>query len=236
MLFFFFQSLGYSLTIKIPGMKKVYLSISLLIAGFISQAQINKGVVLLGGNFSAGTSKDKYDGANSAIKSNGLSFSPSYGRAIRDNLVVGFDLTVGYSTQGSDGNMNQENNYGAGFFVRKYKPLGSGFLLFGQTRVGFSYDDNQSDNSLGGNGSEHEDQRALSANLAFSLGIAYAVSRRWQLETSLPSLAYFNYSHTSTIYNYSNQTSSHDRGNTFGVGSTLQNYIFSLGLRYVIGG
>jgi len=180
-------------------MKNFYLSISLLIVGFFSQAQINKGAILLGGNFSAGTSSDKPDGVDKALKSTNLSFFPSYGRAIRDNLVLGFDLLFIYDTQAPGlTSTSQTNGYGAGFFVRKYKPLGSGFSLFGQTRLGFNYQDYQTDYSAG-TGSQHQDQRALGASLAFTPGIAYAVSRRWQLETSLPSLASINYTHASTL-------------------------------------
>jgi hypothetical protein len=217
-------------------MKKLYFLISLLIAGSVCHAQIKEGATLLGGNFSAGSSSDKSDGVNRTLKNTNLSFSPSYGRAIRDNLVVGFDLMIGYSSQPLNAtDVSQGNTYGAGFFVRKYKSLGSGFSLFGQTRVGVDYQEYQTVNYTT-TGAQHSDQRILGVDLVFTPGIAYAVSRRWQLETSFPNLAYISYSHSSSTNKQAGQPDFHDKFDSFGVASSLGLYSFSLGLRYVIGG
>jgi hypothetical protein len=223
-------------------MKKLYLSIPLLIVGFFSQAQIKEGttaqikegVTLLGANFSVSTTSDKPDGVDKPFKSTSLGFSPSFARAIRDNLVLGVDLSFSYGKAPSQYQVNQLNSYGAGFFLRKYKTLGAGFFVFGQARVAVSYQDNQTDYS-GGTTWQRTDQRNLGGSLAFAPGIAYAISRRWQLETSVPNLASISYNHFSSTTKISNQPDSHDRSDTFGVTST-GNYILSLGLRYVIGG
>jgi hypothetical protein len=216
-------------------MKKLYLSIPVLIVGFFSQAQIKEGTILLGGNFSVNTTSDKPDGVDKSFKSTNLGFSPSLMWAIQDNFVLGFDLQFSYSKTPYQSSVYQTNGYGAGFLLRKYKTLGAGFSLFGQTRVGFNYQDNQTDWS-GGTTWQRQDQRNLGASLAFSLGMAYAISRRWQLETSLPSLATINYSHSSSTVKISNLPDSHDKSNGFGVASSLTNYTLSVGLRYVIGG
>ena len=216
-------------------MKKLYLSIPLLIVGFFSQAQIKEGAVLLGGNFSVSTNSDKPDGVDKPFKSTNLGFSPSFMWAIRDNLVLGFDLQFSYGKTPYQYSVYQTNGYGAGFFLRKYKVLGAGFSLFGQTRVGFNYQDNQTDYS-GGTTWQRQDQRYLGATLSCTLGIAYVLSRRWQLETSLPNVASISYTHMSSTVRISSQPDTHDKSHGFGVASSLTNYSPSLGLRYVIGG
>lgn len=216
-------------------MKKLYLSIPLLIVGFFSQAQIKEGAILLGGNFSVSTNSDKPDGADKPLKSTTLSFSPSFARAIRDNLVLGFDLQFSYAKTPYLFQMNQTNGYGAGFFLRNYKTLGAGFSVFGQTRVGVSYQDNQTDYS-GGTTWERQDQRNLGASLSFTPGIAYALSRRWQLEANLPNLVSLSYSHMSSTVRISGLPDSHEKSHSFGVASSLGGSILSAGFRYVIGG
>jgi hypothetical protein len=182
------------------------------------------------------TSSDKPDGADKPFKSTYLAFSPSFARAIRDNLVLGFDLQFSYGKGPAQTYTTQVNGYGAGFFLRNYKTLGAGFSLFGQTRVGVTYQEYQTDYSGGGTTWERQDQRNLGASLTFTPGIAYAFSRRWQLEANLPNLVSLTYSHMSSTVKISNQPDSHDKSHSFGVASSLGSYSLSAGLRYIIGG
>jgi hypothetical protein len=92
-------------------MKKIYLSCSLLFVGFLSQAQINKGTILLGGNFEYGT---YYGTSNPPIpgfpKSTELNISPAFGKAVKDDLVLGFSVSYGHnsSSQAQQYNDNSE--------------------------------------------------------------------------------------------------------------------------------
>jgi hypothetical protein len=105
------------------------------------QAQIKKGTVILGGQIGFSSQKTKNDPAPppnpypADFKSTNIMVSPAFGRAIKDNLVIGADIYYSYVKYGSYQPQEQKINfYGAGFFVRKYNDLGKGFYLFVQGR------------------------------------------------------------------------------------------------------
>src|SRR5450432_479199 len=91
-----------------------------------TNAQIKKGSVFLGGDIGGSTQKTKDNGT--AINSqDGLSISPVFGKAIKENLILGADAIFSLYKD-KDANpvpyTNQRNNsYGAGIFIRKYKPI-----------------------------------------------------------------------------------------------------------------
>ncbi len=102
-----------------------------------SYAQISKGSIFLGGqiNFTSYS----ISGMNSQ-KSNSFTFSPAIGKAIKDNMVVGVDITYAH-VQGDQDTvpLNETTDvFGAGVFMRRYVPLGKGFYVFGQGRFGAS--------------------------------------------------------------------------------------------------
>ena len=100
------------------------LTIAVLLIASTSHAQINKGVNALGGNLSFGTSSIK--NGNNSFTNTSLLISPSFMTAYKNNRAVGFNLSYQYS---KSNNANQETNgYGAGVFLRQYKPLGKVFM------------------------------------------------------------------------------------------------------------
>lgn len=161
------------------------------------QAQIKKGTSLLGGSVYFNSQKTESNDFSRSDKSNSYGFSPSYGKAIRQNLILGGDLMLSgnsiTSSEQSWQSKRRENHYGAGIFLRKYQHLGlSGFYLFLQSRLGGSimtgkgrYDPNNS--SL--------DTKISGFNVQLDLypGIAYAVTPRLQLETGLNNLLHAGY-------------------------------------------
>src|SRR5690606_40231343 len=64
-----------------------------------------------------------------STKNSGFGVTPSYGKAIRDNLVIGATLNYGNSVNEnySPGNSSttKNNSFGAGVFIRPYKNLGN---------------------------------------------------------------------------------------------------------------
>ena len=154
-------------------MKKLYLSFSLILIGFLSQAQISKGTILLGGDFDFATSSNKMttDGVPvtpaTITKNTGFSVYPSIGKAIKDNLVVGVDLGVGYNSEKANPNY-KENDYSIGVFMRNYKYLGSRFYFFIESRLGFTYIDYTQDDST--YNPFHEDSKSYGINVGLSPG------------------------------------------------------------------
>jgi hypothetical protein len=215
-------------------MKKFYLSLSLLFIFFLSQAQINKGAVLLGGNL-------EYDAASSSsnvagsIKTSFLNLNPTFGKAIQDNLVLGFDVTYGHSTGSQPQQFNQTSNeVGAGFFIRKYKLLGNGFYLFGQSRIGGYYLHSTS-NDPGTQNSPSTIENGYNISLQFYPGIAYAINRKWQVEIGLPTFFAVNYDHSKGTDSNTGQPDQTFTSNSFDAVSSLSGTNeFSVGLRYVI--
>lgn len=225
-------------------MKKLYLASSLLFIGLLSQAQINNGTVLLGGglNFSGSTEKNYIGGVRSSApptKYTFVSIQPSAMKAIGKNLLWGVNLDFSYQAQPGNYDMHY-NEYGLGTFLRKYKPLGSGFYLFGQSGLEFTYGD-QRTSYPPGYGDSYTETKDATVSLGFSPGIAYAINPRWQVEILLSDLFYADYEHdmeTDLVVNSTGPVSTDvEKTNGFDLGSNLST-VFSgltLGIHYVIG-
>jgi hypothetical protein len=210
--------------------KYIYLFLLFIAASLSSRAQIKQGSWLLGGDFTfTSNTSNQPDGTPYSNKNTSFTISPSVGKAIKDNLILGFDLS--YTHQGSTtvqplppDEVSTYNQYGAGVFMREYKTLGSNFSLFLQERVGGSFAKLINSNS--------SDARSMSFNLGFSPGVAYSVSRKVQLETGFQNLLYANYTHTKI-----GADPSAVKNNNFSVGTNLgyafQNLI--VGVRFLFG-
>ncbi len=217
-------------------MKKFYLSLSLLFIFFLSQAQINKGAILLGGNLAYSESSGSTNAANSsALKSTNLTLNPTFGKAIKDNLVLGFDVTYAHSTTSQSQQYTQTyNDAGAGFFIRKYKSLGNGFYLFGQSRIGFDYSHARATDPYTPNPSANINN-TYNISLQFYPGIAYAINRKWQLEIGLPDFFAVGYSHTKQTSTLPGQPDQVSTSNSFDAVSSLSgNNTLTIGIRYLI--
>lgn len=223
-------------------MKKHFYLITLFFAiAYGSQAQIKKGDVLLGGTLSFNTQKTSPDDANpdNGYKQTYFTITPSIGKAIKDNLLLGFDLTfMGSKNTQNNGSAFQQKTftYGGGVFLRKYKPLGSGFAIFMQTRFGGSYNTNKSQNV--GDPYPYNNSKGYTFDLSFYPGIAYAITKRVQLETGFANLVDVNYSHSknTTTTGLTNDVLSTSKFNSFGISSSLSSNIgFAVGIKVLLG-
>jgi len=219
-------------------MKKIFLSALAVFIVFLSHAQIKKGTVFIGGNINFSHQSSKADDSlyiplNPATN---FSFSPSVGWAIKDNLVFGIDLGYGYQkinyNYASPNYYDKLNSYSGGIFLRKYATLGSGFYLFGQTDLDFTYTKTSHSQGI----PDLQKTKTNTIGLSFYPGVAYRVSSHWQLETGLPGLAHITYSHMNTTTPLpATASEAHASGNTFNAGTTLGSYFqFSVGILYVI--
>ncbi len=74
-------------------MRKIISVFILVTTSLISKAQINKGAILLGGEITFKTLKETTPASNNAQSvTTNFSISPSFGKAIANNMILGFDL------------------------------------------------------------------------------------------------------------------------------------------------
>jgi hypothetical protein len=201
--------------------KKILLAVIICLMITAANAQIKKGAFFLGGQLGFSTQNTKNDQSITfQSKNNVINFSPSFGKAIRENLVVGADVNFGYNKNETNNNTQKTIIWGIGFFARKYKELGKGFYLFGQSRAGVNfytqdiYDKQQAANNTEGNG--------YTIQLAVYPGVSYSVSSKLQLEAGFNNLVYVQYDHTKQhILVPSDPISKTD---AFSLGSSLSNF------------
>jgi hypothetical protein len=220
-------------------MKKLYaLACAAFICTFVN-AQVKKGDILLGGNLGySNQNTQTFNGAGTASTSSNrsLSIAPSFGKAVKDNLVLGFDIAYTNSRSDATGTTSENGNgFSAGAFVRKYWPLGSGFYLFGQSRLGGSYSHASQAVPSGSQPAGDNINNTFGVSLQFIPGIAYALNPKWQLEASLPGLLAISYFHSKQTYN-TNQPDQYFTSRGFSLQSDLTGTTaLSVGLRYFIG-
>ena len=172
--------------------KLLLLTIGLTTIAITTQAQINKGTVLLGGNISAGSSKQTYSVNTDEYKQQTLNIAPAIGFATANNKVWGFQLN--YSRNSAASNNTPEefnfNRYGGGVFHRRYLPLGKGFYLFGEANAGYGYSKHHQDFIT------TNSDRTIRTDLVYLAaypGITYAVRKNFHLEIGLNNLARLEY-------------------------------------------
>ncbi len=205
--------------------KNLYLVIVFIFAGFIANAQITKGSLLLGGNISFNTQNQAQPQGNPLTpQSSVFIISPSIGKAIKDNLVAGFGLTWEHAQSSQDDGSGtitkfKTDTYGLGFFLREYRPLSSRFSLFIQEGLGGNINTSGAQDTTS--------YRQYGVNLGLNPGIAYLASRKIQLEIAFQDLFSIDYQH----YKAGTYTSS-----SFSAGiatPNLQNV--SLGFKFLLG-
>lgn len=210
---------------------------SLLVA-FITisaaNAQIKAGTNVMGGSIYYNSQKTELNNANvgQVTKNSSFGIVPSYGKAIRENLVVGADLsytnTVQENTNGNNNSTKTKNNsFGAGVFVRPYKNLGtSGFYLFLQGRLAADF----SKEKLGSNNNENT---GFNIGVGINPGIAYAITPKMHIETGLNNLFYTGYSSNKSAsdqISYSYKTSGFNA--SIGLGNSTQ---WTVGVKFLLG-
>ncbi|MGN6438736.1 MAG: hypothetical protein ACTHMM_19490 [Agriterribacter sp.] len=195
-------------------------------------AQIAKGTDLLGGSVSFSSNKSSTYADDYQNQSSSFYVSPAYGKFVKQNLVLGAELSYGnqHTTNTSPGNperKEKDNYYGVGVFLRQYKNLGSsGFFLFLQSRLGGTLSRGTSEYS---NGYDKTESKGYSVNLNLSPGIAYAITPRFHFETGLNNLLYAGYQNTR--YKATGSTQSYDsKSNSFNAGASVGS-----GLQWTIG-
>ncbi|MCF3108859.1 porin family protein [Niabella sp. CC-SYL272] len=172
-------------------MKTKLLTVALLTCTyFYSNAQVEKGSTLLGGQLGFTTQGD----TSSKNNTNGQ-INIRAGKAYKDNMVFGISLGYAGAKNEMNPDVNDQKNtsYTAGIFNRCYKELGHDFYFFGEAGLGYSYGKTTWTDNL----PSSQKKRSLtssSVGLGVTPGIAYRVLDHLHMELLIPSLLAVNYS------------------------------------------
>ena len=200
----------------------------------VSNAQIKKGNLFIGGEFQLGISKSTNGNTNNGIiRYTSFGISPSIGWVTKDNLVVGASIVTNFSSSNysNSDSYSKSNRIGAGFWVRKYLPLGKSFYLFGNGML--SVQSLYSINSNPQPGYYKEKGYAINAFLV--PGIAYQINKSLFLEAALNNLVMLGYE-TKSIETYqSNVNDTKWSANSFNLSSGIGSGTpLQVGIRWMI--
>lgn len=215
-------------------MKKLFALFLFIYISFSSSAQISKGSLLLGGDFSLFTEKQKQGIQEN--NTNGVNFSPLIGTAVKNNLIKGVYMQLGYRNNENINsqfvNKTKNSNYGAGIFLRKYSSIKNNFYGFLQGNLGFSYSKNKNENST-----SFYEGKQTSVGVNMSPGLSYKVSKKLHIEAGLREIASMGYSVTKNR-NVVSTTSSDSKTNSFSVSTSLNNFSSNIyfGFRLLLSG
>lgn len=159
-------------------------------------AQISKGSNMVGGSIYYSNQKNDQTATNSTqtTKYSNFGITPAYGKAVRNNLVIGADINYGNNVNETVNSGNSSkiegNSFGVGVFARPYKNLGtSGFYLFLQGRLGVDITKQEQ-----GSISSSYTNKGFNIGAGINPGIAYAITSKMHIETGLNNLFYAGYS------------------------------------------
>jgi len=213
--------------------KKITVTIiAFLCCSFIANAQIKDGSVLLGGQaYYSNTDYGKSPANQASQKIHNAQVTISVGKALKENTVYGVNLTYANYFQSNIGQSpnlydSKSNSYGGGIFVRKYKPLGEDFYLFGELEA--SYLAGKTTYKYGSGNSTNGPKTSV-VQLALTPGISYQLLKKLQVEITIPDIGSIQYSTNTT-------EGSSTKQNNFGFATTLNSFALGnlgVGFRFV---
>jgi opacity protein-like surface antigen len=142
------------------------------------QAQTAAGQMMIGGGISYYSQSTQ---ANEDYDYTNMSFGPSFGYFLKDNLAIGINLGL-EKTESDNGITESENTlYNIGPFVRYYIPTSSeSFAFYGQARLDFG--GGKTDTTPGG------ETKTTSIAFAVSPGFSYFFNEHWALDLAFTGL------------------------------------------------
>lgn len=221
-------------------MKKLYVLFFTVLICSITQAQTKQGDILLGANLGYNNQGYSTNGGtispNSSNSYNSFNGGLSFGKAVKDNLVLGLNLGYSHYSQAyNPGTATDGNGFNAGIFLRKYKPLGGNFYLFGEVALSGSYTHN-SQAEQAGSQLTADITHMYGFSFQFFPGLAYALGPKWQLEAELPSFFSIMYTHSKQSLTYTGQPGQDYNNHNFSIESNFSGAnAISAGVRYRIG-
>lgn len=171
-------------------MRKFLLFACFIISTTIASAQITKGSTLLGGNISYASQKYEYSNGNTTQEQSLYTVGLNYGKAIKQNLLVGGGFNYGHSESEIGNTPNPKTNiYEAQVFLRKYFQLGKIIYVYGEPALTYG----QSKTKEEHNTDYRTENTGWSATLDLTPGLAFALTPKFHLEIGLNDLVYIGY-------------------------------------------
>ncbi|MBL7870609.1 MAG: porin family protein [Cyclobacteriaceae bacterium] len=196
-------------------MKKTIIIFALIVSTLvIASGQTTRGSLAFGGGFSYTVNKDSYDGDYTDTN---LSFQPSAGYFISDNLVAGVSLSINSSKEDYGSFNFTSKQFLVGPFIRYYKfTTNERFAFTGEAGFGVGSNTNKSSNGVETKGS--------SLSIYLAPGFSYFLTERWGFDFQFRGITY---SKTDP-----NKDTDNDEGTEFSFG--LQSFSPSIGIRYYV--
>lgn len=218
-------------------MRKALLIAFTCLAGITSQAQVEKGRTLLGGTIAYNQSTNYSDGNYlSPGKQRSVIISPSFGKAIKTNFVLGVEASFssGNQTYGAatDAIKTKSHSYGGAIFLRQYVPLLKNFYFYAQGMMGGSKNEaKQTHNNRVNNRTE-----GWGVSASLSPGLTYAITKKLYVESGLNGFALLAYSHSKLLYTDATTGGvSVSKGNNFNFSTSLgSSGGFTIGFRVLL--
>ncbi len=215
---------------------KINLLFILLFSSSLLNAQIQKGAIFIGGDFSVNGNKATTTNPNNyPAKNTALWISPSIGWVVKENIVVGGNLLLSYfqNEQQPTVTFNKGNRIGGGIWMRKYLPLGKSFYLFGN--AGLSVQSIYNKYTIVQQ-PYYSREKGYTVNAALTPGLSYQIKKSLFLELALNNLISLGFerknmeeqNQNGTVYKGTNE--SYNLATSLGGGIPLQ-----IGMRWIIG-
>ena len=208
-------------------MKKIFtlLSICLCFHG-VTQAQISKGSIWLGGNLGFSTSKDEDpDHSNS----NSYYIYPSIGVSLRNNNVIGLEFNFDRYHVVAKYDTVTIMGKGVGLFDRQYWTIIKRFYVFADLKANYTAV-TQNYNSI--NSSQHS--TGWIVGLSASPGISFSVTKWFFLESGFNDLFYVNYSKNQNTKTDQSGKSTYESHAASGGVNFDNDSPFVLGVRFIL--
>ena len=174
-------------------MRKCYFIALLVFSSSLLSAQIQKGSILLGGQVHYFTGS--YEEDDFTAKTSGGSVGISIGKAFKENTVIGLNLSfsprkeVDVYRWPDTANVSIHNS-SYGVFIRQYRLLAKGLLLFGEADAGYRRSNqNQDYKNMDGDVS----YKQQGGYLSLAPGLAYQLFKKMQVELMLSNLLSLQY-------------------------------------------
>lgn len=177
--------------------------------------------VFVGGTFGFITTNIKYlDGATTTLKGSNFNFtlSPFVGKFLSEKFAIGIKLDLSLSGSKTGVNtetINKSSSIGASPFLRYYAIKWNKLSLYGQGNIGVEF----SNSSVKTGGVTNDEPKDTRLYLSIYPGLAYDITNKLSLQTSLNILSFgYNYSTSKNGTSKSNSSS-------FNVGAGLGNIV-----------
>jgi hypothetical protein len=210
--------------------RKLLFLLAIIMTSYYSSAQIGKGSVMLGGQIGYTSENVRSQTPAERSEADYLTTSIVFGKAVKENLFLGFNVSMGLTKRKSQNYYEQElDSYGASVFIRRYFEIGRKFYIFTQGHTGASFFENDEKYNLPVSPSTSNEEGYL-ISLSFYPGISYAITRRFHIETGFNNLVSANFMRSK----FNSSQNAEGKRTNFNISTSLHNpgYI-SVGVRFL---